>query len=1386
MCEFRRHRFTGRQHPAQTVQAHAFLGEHALDQGRHAFQHGDALALDMGQQTLRVVGDGVRHDSHPRAEQRRGKELPDRNIEALRGGLGDHIGFAQVQVWHLAQLVVEHAALLDHHPLRQTGGARGIDHVGEIVRAAVEARIHHRYIARLHLFPDQQLRSIGAPELIKQCLCLLAASLSADQQRRAAQVDDPAQTLTRQSRVQWQVTRARLEAADDHAQQIEITFGQQRHRLIQPDAGRDQRMAEAVAALVQLKVTVSLIQATGGHPLRMPSHLRFEQLDVTLLQRIIVLALVTAMDQELLFLGTQQRQVSHVAMEAFNQCQQQTLELPEHALDGRLVEITLVVGQVQPEVIARIAHSGQREIGVGTARIRGRVEALRTVQHRDFHRRIFEHEQAVEQRLALGQLAVFLNVHQWQVFVLAQLHVAVEQAAQPLAHAATLVVFRHFHPKRDAVDEQADGALHLRHLHRTSGHGNAEQHVAIAAQAPQYQGPRRLGEGVDGQLMRLGQLAQLHAVTGIEPGVAVTDDHAATVTGMFAQERPVTRNRRGAFETLQVGFPPLPCLGQALALQPADVIAITRRHRQLRFPTFVEGGIDLEEIVHQQRTAPGIDQDVMVAHHEPVARRADPDQTQVEGCLVEQIETGLALAFEQRLQRRLLFGFSHRRPVQVLDRRVARFVDHLQHVFADVPAERRSQGFVTGDHRLPGLGETLRVELAVNAVTVLHVVEAGARFQQGVQQHAFLHGRQWVDVLDDGGGNRQRIELRLGQPGQREVRRRQAARVVLQAMLDQALQLREISLRQFADGLRVVAFGAEGPAQHQLTPVDLTVDAELVGQQRFRIVRGTDRLIHRTEHCIIAETLVELAEVVERDRRHRQCSHGLAAQIIGQVAQYAVTQTFVWHRAQLFLDRLDRGALPGGFCTVDWRQSQRISTGKPADGAGQVDLVEQGFAAVAFELNQCRLLTTPAAQHAGQCRQQQVVDLGAIGTWRLLQQLPGAVAVEAHADGLCMAILPTALGTFTGQLRGRPCQLRLPPAQFFAQGFAAGIRLQACGPVFEGTGFCRQFDRLLRGQLAIRGLQVVQQHPPGNPVHHQVVNDDEQPLPIPGRIDQQCAHQRSLLEVEAALGIGEQRGAFIHGRYVHLPEHRRLANRLVFCRPLPCRFSKTQAQGVMLIDHGQQCRFKSMGFQGQGRFQQQRLVPVLTLWNFSVEEPVLDRRQPRLARDQTLFGAELLGTGRHGRQGLHGLVLEQVPRAEVNALLPRPADHLDRQNRVAAQFEEVVVEPHLLDVQHFAPDVSQGQFKRVARRHVLLAVQLRIRCRQCATVEFAVGGQRPVSQQDQVRGHHVIRQLRFEVSLEGFAQSGLLPFVLLGDRGDHVAHQLFTTGCIERQHHRFT
>ena len=99
----------------------------------------------------------------------------------------------------------------------------------------------------------------------------------------------------------------------------------------------------------------------------------------------------------------------------------------------------------------------------------------------------------------------------------------------------------------------------------------------------------------------------------------------------------------------------------------------------------------------------------MIAHHEPVTRLTHTDQAQVERRLIEQIKTGFALALEQRLQTLFMALLWLAAPVEVVDFSVAGAMDDLQHAFARVPTERRAQGLMPRHHRLPGLGETLRV-----------------------------------------------------------------------------------------------------------------------------------------------------------------------------------------------------------------------------------------------------------------------------------------------------------------------------------------------------------------------------------------------------------------------------------------------------------------------------------------------------------------------------------------------------------------------------------------------------------------------------------------------------------------------------------------------------
>ncbi|MNF81766.1 hypothetical protein D3C84_640540 [compost metagenome] len=84
-----------------------------------------------------------------------------------------------------------------------------------------------------------------------------------------------------------------------------------------------------------------------------------------------------------------------------------------------------------------------------------------------------------------------------------------------------------------------------------------------------------------------------------------------------------------------------------------------------------------------------------------------------------------------------------------------------------------------------------------------------------------------------------------------------------------------------------------------------------------------------------------------------------------------------------------------------------------------------------------------------------------------------------------------------------------------------------------------------------------------------------------------------------------------------------------------------------------------------------------------------------------------------------------------------------------AQLEEVVANAHLLDLQYLGPNVCQGLLQLIARRLVILALQLPdLQRRQGLAVQFAVGVERQLVQPQPVQRHHVFRQFGTQALLD--------------------------------------
>ena len=213
----------------------------------------------------------------------------------------------------------------------------------------------------------------------------------------------------------------------------------------------------------------------------------------------------------------------------------------------------------------------------------------------------------------------------------------------------------------------------------------------------------------------------------------------------------------------------------------------------------------------------------------------------------------------------------------------------------------------------------------------------------------------------------------------------------------------------------------------------------------------------------------------------------------------------------MLLDRLDRTVEISAGGQVD-----REQTGEPAHGAGQVNVIEQVFAAVAFQFDQRARLLAPATDGARQCGEQQVVDLGAIRGGRLLQQLAGALGVEAPFDFLAMQVVQAAIRAFARQIPGT-LMLGFPITQLLIE--ARRFLRQTRGPALKRACLGRQLNAATRRQLLVSLLQIFQQHPPGNAIDCEVMNDQCQSLRAVGHRHQQRAQQRAVLQVEAALSF---------------------------------------------------------------------------------------------------------------------------------------------------------------------------------------------------------------------------------------------------------------------------
>ncbi len=397
----------------------------------------------------------------------------------------------------------------------------------------------------------------------------------------------------------------------------------------------------------------------------------------------------------------------------------------------------------------------------------------------------------------------------------------------------------------------------------------------------------------------------------------------------------------------------------------------------------------------------------MNGEHQPMPILPGADQHRPHGGLVGQVVDGFAFGRAQALD--LLLGFGPvGRDLEVAPghRRVGG--DDL-HRLVEPVAEPGDEVRVPGDHRVHRVAQPVAVDRTGEAEVQLDHVEVvvGAPRGGGVEQQPLLQRGQRQDVGDPV-GPLELVDLRLVQPGRRDVRRGQSAAAVAHVRADAGQRL-EPQRAQPGHLLAVERRGRPRPGCVQLGAVLGVHGAgvEVHGVHQRHGHRGAGgggrRAVPADPPQLVGEfggRPAQPAEVVEPDRR----VGAVQVDLVVQVAQQPVGQR-VGQGAQLLLGVFEQRAQdrragddvrPGQAADVE---GHRVFGGEPAHGAGQVHAGGQLLvAAVALDVDADRGARVVQEFRPGQGEpdQQDVVDPGVEGGRRLAEQRAGGLDVQQH------------------------------------------------------------------------------------------------------------------------------------------------------------------------------------------------------------------------------------------------------------------------------------------------------------------------------------------------------------------------------------------------------
>ncbi|KPB55801.1 Linear gramicidin synthetase subunit D [Pseudomonas coronafaciens pv. oryzae] len=354
-----------------------------LERRRRLVEHRDLLFNQQRMELFRRTGYFARHDDQSATVQQRAENLPDREVEGERMEQRPDVFFVELEPVICSRKQAHQVVMGEQGAFRFAGRARGVDHVGQVVRRGLVGRVFSAVtIQRIRQIQGLNVRRNR--QLIQQ-MCL------GQQQFDTAVLHQEAQAILRIIRVQRHVSAPGLEDRQHAHDHLQTALSRKPHANIRADALLTQFVGQLVGAAVELLIAQLLGTQAQGDGLRGAFCLGFDALMGAVLARVALHALRP---------DGWQGQFAETRRCGCTETLQQVIEMRRQLQNAFGTEVLPVVTETYRQHVVGLDHQGQRVMRLLLIAQVAEDKTVRRTLQGFGHRVVFEHQNVAEQRLA--------------------------------------------------------------------------------------------------------------------------------------------------------------------------------------------------------------------------------------------------------------------------------------------------------------------------------------------------------------------------------------------------------------------------------------------------------------------------------------------------------------------------------------------------------------------------------------------------------------------------------------------------------------------------------------------------------------------------------------------------------------------------------------------------------------------------------------------------------------------------------------------------------------------------------------------------------------------------------------------------------------------------